>query len=139
MPIKQERMIELIEAASAYRNAFHTALDEAEQLLRKVADGRMTKTDAVLALQMLTNRLAPEPKHIELLAREREHFRMTRSRNAIRARQMARRRGAKPSSIPKDPLMSLMKARKPALVDFVEPDNIEPGLTDAETKAFDEL
>lgn len=140
MPIKQERMIALIEAASAYRNAFTTALDESERLLAQVCDGQISKTDAVLALQVLRNRLSPEAKYIELLAREKEHFRLTRSRNAIRARRMARRRGAKPSSIPKDPLVSLQSARKPALADFIdEGEAIEPGLTEAEAQALDDL
>lgn len=140
MPIKQERMIALIDAASAYRNAFATALDEAELILSKVADGQVSKADAIIMLQMLRNRVAPTPEQIELLAREKEHFRLTRSRNAIRARQMARRRGAKPGSIPKDPVASLAKTRKPALADFIDSgDTIEPGLTEAEQRALDEL
>lgn len=103
MPIKQERMLTLLEAA----DAFSTTLRAASTFINETASTITPDSDRETLFQAIHNiqqyfALATIPhRFIEAIAEEKAHFKLNRTRNERHARRSKlKRAGLKPVSLP---------------------------------------
>lgn len=91
MAITQSRIIALISAADEYRAAFAGLRRITAELAEQIARGELAAEAMSMQLALAMQGLTPSEDSIATIAREREHFRVTRSQNeaaAMRARRV---------------------------------------------------
>jgi hypothetical protein len=87
MPITQERMHRLLQAGEEFEMLFANARDLAEEALRQIRSGQRTGEAAVAEL-ILNLAATPTRSASTTLALERQHYKLTRSKNeSVRRRR----------------------------------------------------
>ncbi len=89
MPIRQQRMLDIIAAAMAAQQSYHDLQATILGALEMRRQGLITEVELATAIHTSFYSCALSPKHMVLLAREDQHFRDCAARNDYAANRRA--------------------------------------------------
>lgn len=109
MPITQNRMLMLIAATAEYEDAFTNFGQIAIDFIRQAARGEITLGELEGNISRTLHELRPSLEAIRAIAKEKEHFRLSASKNVYAAKRMKQVREADKMGTPRpvnEPIVS---------------------------------